>query len=178
MWRMIMRAFVLLLLSTLPAKAGDIITSAIADLQAGVICAPEVIDHVPAPDTVAGVQNVIEGDPPFVTNGRTVPAVIGIGFAIKAQAAGQDLPEVTIVVTHPPMGPDGVTRESYQTSIRADRLSLTAWQFEHEYELVTGPWTVSAWAGDRLVYAVTFDVVPPEMLPELAATCGFEELLS
>jgi len=175
---MLNRALLLALLIASPLRAEDVVTSAIADLQAGVICAPEVIDHVPAPDTVAGVQNVIEGDPPFVTTGRTVPAVIGIGFAIKAIAAGQDLPDVTIVVTHPPMGENGTRRQSYQSAIWMDDYGLTAWQFEYDYELVTGPWTVEAWAGDRMVYSVTFDVVPPEMMPELARACGYEALLS
>lgn len=175
---MLLRPLALVLLTAAPLRAEEVVTSAIADLQAGVICAPEVIDEVPAPDTIAGVQNVIADDPPFVTTGRTVPAVIGIGFAIKSMAAKQDLLIVTIVVTHPPMGPDGVTRESYQSAIWTDAYALTAWQFEYDYELVTGPWTVSAWAGDRMVYSVAFEVVPPEMMPELASVCGYEALLS
>lgn len=161
-----------------PVMAEDNLTPAIAELQAGVICAPEVISTVPAPDTVAGISNIIAGDPPFVTNGRVVPAVIGIGFAIKARSAGQDYPFVTMVVTHPPMGDQGTTRQSYDSSLSAAEMSLTAWQFEFDYELVTGPWTVSAFDGDTLLFSIGFDVVPPAMLPELAATCGYQDLLS
>jgi len=172
------RMLLALVLIAGPALAQDTLTSAIAELQAGVICAPEVISTVPAPDTVAGVSNIIDADPEFVTAGRVVPAVIGIGFAIKARSAKRDYPFVTMVITHPPMGDAGATRQSYDSSIGRDALSLTAWQFEYDYELVPGPWTISAYDGEALLFTVAFDVVPPAMLPELASRCGYEDLLS
>lgn len=175
---MIRIALALLLSLASPVLAQDTVSPAIAELLAGVVCAPEVVGTVPAPDTVAGISNVIDSDPPFVTSGRVVPAVIGIGFAIKARSAKREYPLVTMVITHPPMGDAGATRQSFDSRLAMTDLSLTAWQFEYDYELVPGPWTISAYDGDALLFSIAFDVVPPAMLPELAATCGYEDLIS
>jgi hypothetical protein len=168
-----------LTLFALPAEAQqtEYIGNAVAELQAGVICAAKVVGTSPAPDTVAGVSNIIEEDPPFVTDGRVVPAVIGVGFAIKARTV-TDMNDLLVVVTHPPMGPEGMTRESFPSSLTSLELSMNAWQFEYDYELVTGPWTFSVFDGNKLIYRVPFEVVPPDMLPELAGVCGYEALLS
>jgi len=32
--------------------------------------------------------------------------------------------------------------------------------------------------GDTVIYRSTFKVVPPHEIPELAAVCGFEDMLS
>jgi hypothetical protein len=127
---------------------------------------------------VAGVSNVIADDPPFVSDGRLVPGVIGVGFAIKARTAAEVLPALTVVVTHPPMGPDQVTRQSFVTALGDLDLSLVAWQFEYEYELVQGTWTVAVSDGREILYSVSFEVVAPDLLPDLAAVCGYEDLLS
>lgn len=174
------RLFILALtLLALPAQAQDVeyTGTAIAELYAGVICAAKVVGTTPAPDTVAGVSNIIEEDPPFVSVGRVVPAVIGVGFAIKARTTS-DMNDLLVVVTHPPMGPDGMTRESFPTSLSSFELSMNAWQFEYDYELVVGTWSFSVFDGNKLIYRVPFEVVPPDMLPELAGVCGYEELLS
>jgi hypothetical protein len=170
-----------LALAALPALAADprdVTSPRMAEVLSGVICSPEVVETQPAPDTIAGVSNVIAEDPPFVSEGRRVPAVIGVGFAVKARTVREDLFGLTVIVTHPPMGPEGVTRQSFVTDIGSADLSLIAWQFEYNYELVTGPWTISVSDGTEKLYTVGFDVVPPDMVPELAATCGFEALLS
>ncbi len=165
--------------AALSAAPGDQMSPMVQSMKAGIICAPLVVGTNPAPDTVAGVTNVIEGEPQFISNGRQVPAVLGIGFGVKAQAAGgTDLYDVTVNVTHPAMGDAGVTRQTYPTAISGSDLSLMLYQFDFDYELVRGPWTIEAVQHGNVILHVEFEVVAPQMVPQLAAVCGFENLLS
>ncbi len=172
-------AVLVLLAGQVTAAPGDQMSPAIQAMKAGIICAPLVIGTNPAPDTVAGVTNIVEGDPQFISNGRQVPAVLGIGFGVKAQAAGgADLYDVTVTVTHPPMGDAGIIRQTYPTAISGTDLSLILYQFDFEYELVQGPWTIEAAQQGNVILYVEFEVVAPQMVPQLATVCGFENLLS
>ena len=47
------------------AQSIDQISPRLSSFRVGVFCAPDVIDTTPAPDTVAGVTNVIEDVPEF-----------------------------------------------------------------------------------------------------------------
>ena len=162
-----------------PAIAQDQTSAAISFLETGVICAPESVGTSPAPDTVAGVTNVILEDPPFVSTANRVPAVLGVGFGAKAQAADPGgLSDVVVSVRHPAMGDNAVTLQSYPTSISGTDTSITFYQFDYEYELLPGRWTIEARKDGQLLYRSQFDVVPPRLIPELASACGFEQLLS
>ncbi len=167
-----MRVLLFLALAALPlpvaAQGADEVGGGIAAFEAGIICAPEVTGTLPAPDTVAGVTNIVDGPVEFVSRGRNVPA----------QAKSKDLYAVTVVVTHPPMGAQSQTRQSYQTVVRADQKSVTLYQFDFDYELVPGPWVIEAYDGDVLLYRANFNVVVPSLVPELASICGYENLLS
>ena len=163
----------------LSGAAQNIDYTRITSLTAGVVCGPPVIGSSPAPDTIAGTTHIVAEDPPFIAEITQVPAVLGIGFGVKAQAMNPDgLSDVTINVTHPPMGRGGITQQSYQTWISGADTSMSFYQFDEEYERVTGTWTFTAsHAGDEL-FSVSFDVVPPTALPELAEACGYLDLLS
>ena len=150
----------------------------IGSFSAGIFCAPEVVGTNPAPDTLAGVTNIIEEAPEFVSTGRRVPAVSGMGFGVKSRAKGAPLTFVTIVVTHPPMGDGGATSQSYITNIGSEGSSLTMYQFDFDYELVEGPWSITAYEGDETLFRASFTVVAPQLVPELASVCGYENLLS
>lgn len=153
----------------------DKISPQIARFEAGVICAPPTSGENKAPGTVAGTTHLIDVDPPFVSVGRRVPAVIGIGFGVKAQAQA-GLEGVRIVISHPPM--DGVTSQTFESRISGIDPSLTFYQFDFAYELLTGVWQMQAMQGDTVLYRADFEVLPPTKVPELARICGFEELLS
>ena len=151
----------------------------LANHQAGIICAPPSMGTAPAPDTIAGTTHLINEEPEFVSTKRRVPAVLGIGFGVKSQAfdvAG--IPEVTMTITHPEMGKTSATSQSYPTRISGEYPSLTFYQFDFNYELVTGLWQMEASQGGTIIYRTTFEVLPPEQVPELATICGFEDLLS
>jgi len=169
----------LIFLAATPLAAQDVTSPLLFSHQAGVVCAPEISGQSPAPDTVSGFTNSIAEDPPFVSNGRRVPAVKGVGFGVKAMAVDPGgVSFVTMTITHPPMGPQKTTRQSFDTSIGGSNPSLTFYQFDFAYELVSGPWTMEARQGDTLLYRTTFKVVPPAQIPELARICGFEAMLS
>lgn len=171
----LMLAFVTCLLLPLMAAAQDVI----ATLRAGVVCGPPVVGSSPAPDTIAGSTHLIAQTPPFIAEITQVPAVIGIGFGVKAQALDPDgLSGVTIIVTHPPMGDAGVTQQSYQSWISGTEPSPTFYQFDEDYERVNGTWTFTAMLDDAELFSVAFDVVPPTALPDLAGACGYGDLLS
>ena len=126
-----------------------------------------------------GVNNVLDKDPPFVSASRIVPATLGVGFGVKAQSeAPAGLSGVLLEVLHPPMGPEGQTRQSFFTSMSGQSPSITFYQFDHPYELVTGQWTIRAYSGEVALLSVTFEVVDPRSVPELAVACNFIDLLS
>ena len=169
----------LLLMLATPLVAQDKTGPAIAVLETGVICPPESTGTRPAPDTVAGVTNVVAEEPPFVSTVNKVPAVIGIGFGAKAMSeATFGIDNVTMTITHPPMGAEKATRQSFQTSISGTDTSITFYQFDYDYELLIGEWTMTATAGKEILYSTSFQVVAPQQVSELAEICNFQSLLS
>ncbi len=163
--------------AALAQNAGDVVGPLIGSFAAGIFCAPEVVGTNAAPDTVAGVTNIIVGEPNFVSTGRTVPAVPGMGFGVKSRAKSAPLTFVTVVITHPPMGGGRVTSQSYTTNIGSEGSSLTMYQFDFDYELVEGPWSITAFDDDETLFRARFTVVSPQLVPELAGVCGYEDLL-
>lgn len=147
--------------------------------DAGVLCGQDGGERREAPDTLAGSTFVIEDTPPFVSKGRLVPAVLGIGFGVRAALAsdlGQD--SVLMSITHPPLADSGTTRQSFTTYIGPkDVPSITLYQFDYPYEMALGDWTMTASYGGVTLYESTFTVVPPAALPELAGVCGYLDLL-
>ncbi|MEL6639932.1 MAG: DUF3859 domain-containing protein [Pseudomonadota bacterium] len=161
------------------APRPDVTSALMASVEAGVICAPETTGTQEAPGTVAGTTHLIAEEPPFIAITRRVPAVLGIGFGIKSRSVDiVGLNGVTMTVTHPPMGDAAATVQTFETVIRGTDPSLTFYQFDFDYELLPGIWQMQASIGDEVLYRTTFEVLPPEMVPELAEVCGFEELLS
>ena len=164
------------------AQADDFKSPLLGFYEAGVLCAQDPSTVREAPDTVAGTTHVIEDAPPFVSNGRVVPAVIGIGFGVRAGLFG-DIGQDGIVmrVTHPAMtgGGQGATEQSFITNIGSEfSPGITFYQFDYGYELALGDWTMTATSGGVTLYETTFTVVPPSALPELAGVCGYLDLLS
>lgn len=161
------------------AQLPDFVSDQMASVEAGVICAPETTGELAAPGTIAGTTHLIAEEPPFIAVTRSVPAVLGVGFGIKSRSVDiMGLDGVTMTVTHPPMGDNAVTTQTFETVIRGTDPSLTFYQFDFDYELLPGTWQMQASAGDQVLYRATFEVLPPELVPELAQACGFEDLLS
>jgi hypothetical protein len=161
------------------AQSPDMVSPLIANHASGVICAPPTKGTSPAPGTVAGTTHLIDVEPAFVSHSRRVPAVLGIGFGIKALAVDiSGIDDVLITISHPEMGDQKATAQSFGSLIRGTDPSLTFYQFDFDYELVTGIWQMEASRGTEILYRTTFEVVTPDQAPELATICGFENLLS
>ncbi len=161
------------------AQAPDMKSNLMATVEAGVICAPETTGVLEAPGTIAGTTHLIAEEPPFVAVTRRVPAVLGIGFGVKAKTKDIDgINDVMMTVTHPPMGAESTKVQTFETVIRGTDPSLTFYQFDFDYELLPGIWQLEASADGETLYRTTFEVLPPEQVAELAQICGFEELLS
>ena len=166
--------------AVLAAEADNFISPLIASFEAGVLCAEDSTVARDAPDTVAGTTHVVDEAPPFINNGRIVPAVIGVGFGIKSSVlTEQGLDTVRIRVTHPPFAGSGATEQSFMTTIGAQNApSITFYQFDYAYELALGDWTMTASTGGVTLYEQTFTVVAPTLLPELSGLCGSSDYLS
>lgn len=166
-------------IATAQAPLPDTISPWMASVEAGVICAPDSMEVREAPGTIAGTTHVISDEPPFVAVTRRVPAVLGIGFGVKSVTADANgLSDVLMTVTHPPMGSSGTTEQTFLTTIRGTDPSLTFYQFDYDYELLPGIWQLEASFGGEILSRTTFEVLPPEQVPELAEICGFTDLFS
>ena len=162
-----------------PATAQVAKSADLESLQAGVVCPPESVGYREAPGTITGRAYIIDEIPDFVAETHIVPAVIGVGFGVKLQGV-PDLPteSVTVILRHPPMGPNGVTRQEYSSSVSGEGPTFSFFQFDYPYELVQGRWSFEARRGDQLLYRAFFEVVAPQEVPALADICNYRDLLS
>ncbi|MFD1341962.1 DUF3859 domain-containing protein [Litorisediminicola beolgyonensis] len=142
-------------------------------LEQGVFCEVPTTGSLPAPGTAAGQIELFDEVPEFQWHTARLPAVPGLSFGIRSEATdGLNYPGVVLTLTHPPFSESGVTRQSYVTALGGFGLSINAYTFDLEEELVTGTWVFTATAGDTELYRATFEVVPPALMPEIAAACG------
>lgn len=153
-------AFAALLAAGAGAASADTIGTGIGQWQAGAIC----------PSGFAAGGNI-----PFIAQTQTVPAVVGMGFGVKAQAANPaGYGQVTITVRHPPFTAGGPTAQSFQTSMSGSALSAFYYRFEDASEAQPGTWTVQATVGGTVLYSLDFDVVRPRANDGLLRACGIE----
>ena len=151
-----MRPALTLALALLAAPA----TAQVQLLEAGIVC-PRIVtgELVEAPDTEVGAIRQISGGIVFDLNARTVPTMsnlsFGIRFGLKPGAAGRD---ATVVVTHPPMGERGVTRQSWVTDLIPGEDNVNVFTFEFDYEKVPGDWTFGVEIEGQPVITVPFEV--------------------
>jgi len=159
-------------------EAGDFVSREISRFSAGIVCSPPSSERVAAPDTTAGYVDIVENYPPFSTASRQVPAILGVSFGVRYQSKVRDFIDAELIVTHPPMLDGGATTQRWQTDIWADRETGSYFGFDFDYELVEGPWTIEAQVDGEVVFRAHFDVVAPDVVPELTTLCGFADLLS
>lgn len=131
----------------------------------GYFCALEPVDEGVAEGTISGTVSFVSGPPPFLRHGALVPAQIGIGFGVHVEPRLDFAGPVTVIIEHPPMGPDGVTRQTWDTQLSPGDTDYLGYSFDLDYELVTGPWRMSAESNGRLVYAVEFEVLDAALMP-------------
>lgn len=149
----------------------------VAELTRGLICAPPPAGRREAPDTAFGWIHV--PDEPIVIRreGTTVPAVLGMGFGVHFRLQDDAPRLLRYVVEHPPMEPQGVTRQSWEalTQGQGERVFF---QFDLAEELLPGFWSFTALEGTRELFHAAFKVVTAEEAPGLARLCEGDELLA
>lgn len=162
-----------------PALAEVIATPGAAGFDYGIFCSLEPDSFKEAEDTIEGTINQFSESPDFIWKGTTVPAMVGMSFGVHVQTLPQYEGAVRFTVSHPPMGNAGTTQQGWIGTLNAVEMQYVGFSFDHDYETVTGPWTMRADTldGDP-IYEITFDVVDPRLLPEITAACGRSDLLS
>ncbi|PIE09524.1 MAG: hypothetical protein CSA72_12950 [Rhodobacterales bacterium] len=147
----------------------------------GVSCATGVSDTDIAPDTVLGEINILPDGREILWPQSEVPAALGIGFGLWFDTTSVPRGMTLTTITHPPMGPQGVTRESWKTFQSGDTQEphYVGYTLELPYELVRGPWRVEVTRNGKTLAAQDFVLVAPEAYPEIIATCrSGEDLVS
>lgn len=131
-------------------------------ISIGMKC-PEVPDGemVEAPDTELGWVREGSGSTGYDVAGTYVPAEMNLSFGVIFRAPEGIAPTTgLLVLEHPPMGPEGITRQTHPTTLLPGRAQGTNWIFEFDYERVQGTWTRSLEVDGETVWSVDFLVGP------------------
>jgi hypothetical protein len=164
---MLLRSALAALLAATPAWAQ------VQLVEAGIIC-PRIVtgELVEAPDTEVGAIRRIDQRLAFDLDARDVPTITNLSFGFRvALDPGEGDREVTIVVTHPPMGERGVTRQSWEDQLVAGQSSMSLFTFEFDYEKVPGTWTFAVEVEGEPVVSVPFEVAAPDARGPVEAAC-------
>lgn len=148
-------------------------------LDYGVICQVTTQGARPAPDTLLGEINLIDQSREMDVTTRVVPAKAGISFGIKfALRPGAGARDMMVIVTHPPMGPEGMTRESWTAPIAEGSSSLNLFTFEFPYEMVPGDWVMALEADGERLMEQRFEVVSELAAPGVLSVCYGRDFVS
>ena len=158
-----------------PVLVGDDVTvdpGSFTRIEAGILCVDRTGRREPAPGTRLGYVSIVEGDIVLGLAARRIPALPGLSFGVLATLAeaGQTAGTM-IIVTHPPMGTEGSTRDTWAGSFVAGSPTASFFRFEYPEERVPGDWTLQAVAGDRVLYTARFQVVAPAAMPSFTDPC-------
>ncbi len=146
--------------------------SRVSELQYGLVCGSDTAETMPAPKTASGTIQKREDWQKIILETQIIPLVKGIALGVDMKpAAPRAIGNVKIIVTHPPFVGSELTTDSWTTQFDAASSNLNFFEFEHPYELVEGQWTIEARKGFRKLYSVTFQVVVPETVPDMAKLC-------
>ncbi|MGR3796097.1 DUF3859 domain-containing protein [Vannielia sp. SX4] len=172
-------------LAALPAAAQEtsadlyINSALVADVTYGLNCAVEITGSIDAPDTDRGAVDVFDIPPELTPIGQVVPALMGLGFGVRARAAdGVTISNATFEVFHPPFPGRGTASQSWRATYSDDAHSTHLYRFDFPYEAVTGTWVMQASVEGELLYRIPFTVIPPEDYPGARELCDPAGLLS
>ncbi len=96
--------------------------------------------------------------------------LLSFGFRTELKPGTPPL-DVTVVVTHPPMGERGVEREEWLDVIQPGTTSLNLFTFELDYEKVPGDWAFSIEVDGAPVVTVPFTVTETDGRGAVEQTC-------
>ena len=164
-----MRMCVLLLSASLPLPA--MADGPLTVTEVGIFCPYDRKGSLAAPDTVMGTVDLID-DVPVDVHATTVPAHLALAFGARYRLMdGEPDQTATIIVTHPPMGPDHVTRQSWHMMLFAGDNGLSTYRFDRPDELVIGLWTLQIMIEGQTVLSQDFNIVAPRNAPMALDVC-------
>lgn len=131
----------------------------VADVSFGIFC-----DRPPATastdkDTIKGTVERYAANPTLWRKTQVIPAVDGLLFGVLGREDPNSGAPVTIVVDHPPLGPRGTTRESWETEMHSNRITFHGYYLGLSDGSPVGDWTMTALREGRELFAVEFEVV-------------------
>jgi Domain of unknown function (DUF3859) len=125
------------------------------------------IEH--APGTATGKRNILS-DTKLVTSTTRIEAKIGVHFGMRYRIVGRPR-NATIklmsITQYPAPGLKNPKTESVQTrgehSLLATigQINYRGYVFEHDWEIVPGPWIFELWDGTRKLASQTFEITKP-----------------
>ncbi|MEL6549404.1 MAG: DUF3859 domain-containing protein [Pseudomonadota bacterium] len=166
-------------LLAVPAVGGFAAADTAADTRAAIIaygvnCQIVVQDIVRDQDTIDGDVILSGRKKPWEYDAQTffVPMATDISFGFSFVMTAANGAPLTATITHPPMGEDGKTRQTWQmTSPPEGSGSGIGYALEDGFELVEGRWHVELSQEETVLAAVVFELVPPDRAAEYLAAC-------
>lgn len=148
------------------------VSETINSLTYGIYCSEPPVELRDAPDTAAGVVNIVPGVPEMLFEQTLVPAQLGVSFGVVFDMVPDtEITSAIVTITHPPYPDTGIEVERWVTGIDTVGDNLVGFTFELNRELVTGPWVFRAESGADVLFQIAFEVVPAAMLPDVSEAC-------
>lgn len=175
-----MKLILPLILSACPALADEYRAKPeIIVGEIGLHCPYEIASRTAAPDTVIGTVDTIAGRASAVQLTHTVPAILGLAFGVQLKLIpGASYNDVQVLVTHPPMGEDGTTSQSWSTDTQSAGWTVNMYRFDFPQELLPGTWNISLVGDGRVVFSTDFNVIAPPAGMTLEGICSGKDILS
>lgn len=174
-----MRLCCFILMSALVATHAQAQQSPVEMLDFGVICDVETNGQVDAPETASGVLNLVDQNREIDVTTTEVPAHLGLSFGLRTRMQPEtSMRGLRIVVTHPPMGPNNITRQSWAAPMAAGQTGVNLYTFDNKHELVKGIWRFQLMFSDAVLLEKVFEVLPKGTVPAVQHTCLGQSLTS
>ncbi|PRY93437.1 uncharacterized protein DUF3859 [Hasllibacter halocynthiae] len=148
----------------------------VTGLRAGLWCASDTGERQEAPGTVSGYIDLV-ADPVLRRATEMVPLSSGTTFGIEATFASGVSGTAQVIVTHPPFGGSGETRQAMNPHPAAGR-AIAFYTFDYPHEEVAGAWGFTLLLDGREVARAAFEAVEPRPGAMPLVGCGAPELLS
>lgn len=151
--------FFILLVAAWPAAAQDVRVNV---FEHGIYTAETVrTEKLPNGFDSNIVQNICH-----VMTTEAVPAKMGLQFGMRYRVEGQPVgaPVVLTRITRfpvplkPPGGPSAQSASEYATRIAIGATSYAGYGFDHDWELVPGPWIMELWWNSRMLAQQRFEI--------------------
>jgi hypothetical protein len=147
--------------------------------ELGIFCPVMTDGTEAAPDTATGTIDLLSRDEHVDLPETRVPAKRDLSFGIRYRLTPGTPDQIgTVIVTHPPMGRTGRTRQSWQTNLSASVEGITTYSFDYPEELLIGRWTMQIDVDGQILFVQDFDIVPPAQAPAALTLCFDEDVIS